>query len=153
MKNYITTEGAEKLKQELKQLLTKDRPELVQVVAWAASNGDRSENGDYIYGKRKLREIDRRIRFLTKRLESAEIIASRGENPDKVYFGTQVTICDENDRERTFTIVGQDETDPKTGKISWLSPMGKALLNTKKGDWIQVETPKGIEEFQVVGLR
>ncbi len=152
MKNYITDAGASKLKEELKKLLTRDRPELVKVVEWAASNGDRSENADYTYGKRRLREMDRRIRFLSKRLESAEIIHPETQDPSSVHFGAKVTITDGENQTRTVMIVGQDEIDPKQGKISWVSPIGKALLNAKKGDWVQVETPRGIEEFQVVRI-
>jgi transcription elongation factor GreB len=152
MKNYITSQGAQKLKDELKNLLTKDRPELVKVVEWAASNGDRSENADYTYGKRRLREMDRRIRFLSKRLESAEIILPKdySNDPGRVRFGATVVVKDKNETKRSFMIVGQDEIDPGSGKISWISPIGKALLNSKKGDWVQVETPRGIEELLVL---
>ena len=117
MKNYITVEGAEKLKQELKQLLTRDRPALTQVIQWAASNGDRSENGDYIYGKRRLREMDRRIRFLTKRLEAAEVVDLSKVPRDRVVFGAKVTILDEEGSEKTYRIVGQDEIDAKKGDV------------------------------------
>ena len=154
MKNYITLTGANCLKAELKQILTIDRPELVKVIAWAASNGDRSENGDYIYGKRKLREMDRRIRFLTQRLEAAEVV-DPGKNQDvsKVLFGATVSVEDEEGNHKAFTIVGQDEIDAKNGKISWVSPIGKALLNRRVGDVVTVSTPKGNEDFEVIEIR
>src|SRR5690242_11061668 len=117
MKNYITPAGAEKLKAELKKILYEERPELVKVISWAASNGDRSENGDYIYGKRKLRELDRRIRFLTKRLEAAQIVQPSQQKSDQVLFGASVTVLDEEGERRTYRIVGQDELDPKKGWI------------------------------------
>jgi transcription elongation factor GreB len=151
-KNYITAPGAERLKAELKQLLLVDRPELVKVIQWAASNGDRSENGDYIYGKRRLREIDRRIRFLTQRLESAEIINPVNQKKDRVLFGAKVTFADEEGNEKTFQIVGQDEIDVKKGYISWVSPIAKALLNSKVGDVVKVVTPKGPEELEVLEI-
>lgn len=148
-KNYITPNGAERLKTELKKLLNEDRPELVKVVQWAASNGDRSENADYIYGKRRLREIDRRIRFLTKRLEIAEIIDPVSQNSETVLFGATVTILDEEGREKRFSIVGVDETNIKSGHISWVSPVGKALLQSKEGDTVTIRTPKGEEDWTV----
>ncbi|MBI2712074.1 MAG: transcription elongation factor GreB [Bdellovibrio sp.] len=139
-KNYITPAGNEKLKAELHRLLVVERPELVKVISWAASNGDRSENGDYIYGKRRLREIDRRIRFLTQRIESAEVVDPKThQGKDKVLFGATVTVLDENERERKFKIVGQDE-------------LAKALLNAKKGDFVQLHSPKGIEEIEVLSI-
>lgn len=152
MKNYITPAGAETLKAELKKLLYGDRPELVKVIQWAASNGDRSENGDYIYGKRRLREIDRRIRFLTQRLEAAEVVDPEKQNSDRVLFGATVTVLDEEEKLKIFKIVGQDETDPKQGWISWISPMAKALLNSKVGDLVQVKTPKGPEDLEVIRI-
>jgi transcription elongation factor GreB len=152
VKNYITTIGAEKLKAELKKLLYEQRPELVKVIAWAASNGDRSENGDYIYGKRRLREIDRRIRFLTKRLESAEVIDPSQVQSDRVLFGATVTVLDEDENERTYQIVGQDEIDAKKGAVSWVSPIAKALLNSKVGDVVQLKTPKGEEDLEVISI-
>lgn len=152
MKNYITPSGAEKLKEELKKLLHQDRPELVKVISWAASNGDRSENGDYIYGKRKLREIDRRIRFLTQRLEQAEIVDPRTQDPTRILFGATVTIQNEEEQTKIFQIVGQDEIDGKRGRISWVSPIGKALLNARRGDTVTVTTPKGPEEFEILEI-
>jgi transcription elongation factor GreB len=152
-KNYITPAGAEKLKAELKKLLYEDRPELVKTVSWAASNGDRSENGDYIYGKRKLREIDRRIRFLTKRLEAAEIVDPLTQPKDRVLFGATVTVSDEDGKERKYQIVGIDETDVQKGRVSWISPVAKALLGSKEGDAVILHTPKGDEELEVLSIR
>ncbi len=157
-KNYITPAGAERLKAELHRLLHEERPTLVQTVSWAASNGDRSENGDYIYGKRRLREIDRRIRFLTKRLEAAEIVDPRGQAADRVLFGASVTVTrvdsdDEDTRPRTYRIVGIDETDVGRGAISWISPMARALLNARIGDVVTLRTPKGDEELEIVQIR
>ncbi len=151
-KNYITSAGAERLKGELKKLLTQDRPELVKVIEWAASNGDRSENGDYIYGKRRLREIDRRIRFLTQRLEAAEIVDCSRQDQNKVLFGAFVVVLDEEGQGRRLRIVGQDEIDLEKGWISWKSPMAKALLSTQVGDCVQVDTPKGKFEYEVIEL-
>jgi len=152
MKNYISSEGAEKLKAELKELLHVERPELVKVISWAASNGDRSENGDYIYGKRRLREIDRKIRFLTKRLEAAEIIDPSQLDHSKVLFGATVTVLDEEERERVYKIVGQDEINPSKGWVSWVSPIAKAILNTKVGDVVQLRTPKGTEDLEILKI-
>lgn len=149
-KNYITAAGAAQLKAELKKLLHQERPELVKVVSWAASNGDRSENGDYIYGKRRLREIDRRIRFLTQRLESAEIVDPSQQDHSKILFGATVRVVDEEGNERKVRIVGEDEIDPTRGWISWKSPMARALLSAKSGDCVGVETPRGRQEFDVL---
>lgn len=149
-KNYMTLEGAERLRAELRKLLNTDRPECVRVVSWAASNGDRSENGDYLYGKKKLREIDRRIRFLQRRLDVAEIVECEKNDTDQVLFGAWVRLKDEEGRERTYRIVGMDETDPKTGFISWISPMAKALLQARVGDAVNVRTPKGEEELEIL---
>ena len=148
-KNYITPQGAERLRAELKTLLNDERPELVKVIQWAASNGDRSENADYIYGKRRLREIDRRIRFLSKRLEIAEIIDPLAQNSDKILFGGTVTIIDESGTQKTFSIVGVDEINIKLGLISWVSPVGKALLQAKSGDTVTIHTPKGDEDWEI----
>jgi transcription elongation factor GreB len=152
-KNYITPAGAEKLKLELKKLLYEERPALVKTVSWAASNGDRSENGDYIYGKRRLREIDRRIRFLTKRLEAAEIVDPLTQPNDRVLFGATVTVSDEDGKKRTYRIVGIDETDVQRGNVSWISPVAKALLGSKPGDAVILHTPKGDEELEVLTVR
>jgi transcription elongation factor GreB len=151
-KNYMTAQGAENLKTELKRLLTLDRPELVKVISWAASNGDRSENGDYIYGKRKLREIDRRIRFLTQRLEAAEVVDPATSARDRVLFGAAVTVIGEDGREKVWRIVGQDEIDAKEGRVSWVSPIAKALLNKKVGDVVELRTPKGTEELEIIHI-
>ncbi len=149
-KNYMTIEGAERLRTELRTRLYTDRPEVVKVVSWAASNGDRSENGDYLYGKKKLREIDRRIRFLQRRLDSAEIVECEKNDTDQVRFGAWVKIRDEEGATRTYRIVGIDETDPKTGAVSWISPMAKALLQAKAGDAVTVRMPKGEEELEIL---
>jgi len=149
-KNYITPQGADKLRSELKTLLNDERPELVKVITWAASNGDRSENADYIYGKRRLREIDRRIRFLTRRLEIAEIIDPLTQNSDKILFGATVTISDESGNTKRYSIVGVDETNIKDGLISWVSPVGKALLQAKEGDTVTIRSPKGEEDWEIL---
>ncbi len=153
VKNYITTGGAERLKAELKKLLYEERPELVRVVAWAASNGDRSENGDYIYGKRRMREVDRRIRFLTKRLESAEVIDPTTQKSDRILFGATVKILDEEGAERTYSIVGVDEIEPRKGHISWRSPVARALLNSRVGDVVSFQSPRALPgESELVEL-
>jgi len=152
-KNYITPAGAQRLKDELKNLLNVERPALVQTVSWAASNGDRSENGDYIYGKRKLREIDRRIRFLTKRLEKAVIVNPETQNSAEVLFGATVTIRDESEKLRKFRIVGIDETNVAQGDVSWISPIAKTLLHAKPGDVVTFRSPKGEEELEIVSIR
>jgi len=151
-KNYITPAGADKLKAELRNLLHLERPELVKVIQWAASNGDRSENGDYIYGKRRLREIDRRIRFLTQRLEAAEIVDPAQQKKDRVLFGALVTVRDENDVEKKIRIVGQDEIDPSQGWVSWVSPIAHALLNRQTGDTVEYRSPKGIIEIEIIKI-
>jgi transcription elongation factor GreB len=155
-KNYITPEGAEKLKAELKQLLHHDRPELVKVIQWAASNGDRSENGDYIYGKRRLREIDRRIRFLSKRLESVEIVdpAARAmQTVDRVLFGATVTIGEEDGSTKVIKIVGVDESEPGRGRVSWISPIARSLMNSKVGDVVVLKTPQGERDLEVLKVQ
>ena len=151
-KNYITPFGADGLKSELKRLLHQERPELVKVIQWAASNGDRSENGDYIYGKRRLREIDRRIWFLTKRLQNAEIVDPLKQKGDRVLFGATVIVRDEEDRDRKFQIVGIDETNVKIGRVSWVSPVARALLNAKVGDAVILRTPGGDEELEIIRI-
>jgi transcription elongation factor GreB len=151
-KNYITAGGADKLKAELRKLLHEERPELVKTITWAASNGDRSENGDYIYGKRRLRQIDSRIRFLTKRLESAEIVDPEAVRSDRVRFGARVTIVDEDERKRVYRIVGVDETDAANGSVSWVSPVAKALLNARVGDVVRLRSPKGEEDLEIVKI-
>lgn len=154
-KNYITPKGFAHMKDELHLLLTKTRPDLTQVVAWAASNGDRSENADYTYGKRKLREIDRRIRFLSKRLEIAEVIDPIKvivTNPAKVQFGATVTFANEEGQKKSVSIVGIDEIEPSKGKISWISPLAKALLNQVQGDAVSFRSPKGEEELEIIKI-
>ncbi len=151
--NYITPAGHARLKSELEDLIKRERPHVVEVVAWAASNGDRSENGDYIYGKRRLREIDRRIRFLTKRLENAEIVdpLRQGDN-DQVFFGATVTIADADGVENVYTIVGIDEMDVSRGRISWISPLARALIKSREGDSIRFQSPMGIREIDIVAV-
>jgi transcription elongation factor GreB len=152
VKNYMTPFGEQKLKSELEQLLSKERPKLVETIAWAASNGDRSENADYIYGKRRLREIDKRVRFLHKRLEIAEIVDPEKQKADRVLFGASVLVRDENSEERVYKIVGIDESDAKNFCVSWNSPFGKALLQAKVGDVVTVKMPKGEEELEVLRI-
>ncbi|MBL7715837.1 MAG: transcription elongation factor GreB [Bdellovibrionales bacterium] len=148
-KNYMTPPGAERLRSELTRLIKVDRPEVVRTVSWAASNGDRSENGDYIYGKRRLREIDRRIRFLTRRLDSAEIVDPATQKSDRVLFGATVLVSDENGQKKTYSIVGIDETDVRRGLVSWISPIGKALLQGRVGDAVTVMTPESEIELVI----
>jgi len=149
-RNYITPGGHARIKEELDHLLRTERPQLVEVVHWAASNGDRSENGDYIYGKRRLREIDRRIRFLTKRLDLAEVVdPARQENADQVFFGATVTLRDEQGQDQTYQIVGVDETDFARGRISWVSPLARALLKAREGDLVRFQSPAGWREIEV----
>jgi transcription elongation factor GreB len=151
-KNYMTPKAHLRLKDELHQLLHKTRPDLTQVVAWAASNGDRSENADYIYGKKRLREIDRRIRFLSKRLEIAEVIDPSRVSSNKIQFGASVTYRNEEGAIKRVQIVGIDETDPARGKISWISPLAKALLNQEAGDAPTFRSPKGEEELEILKI-
>ena len=152
--NYMTPRGYARLKEELVQLLDTERPEIVRTVAWAASNGDRSENGDYIYGKRRLREIDRRIRYLTKRLDSAVVVdPGAREETDQIFFGATVSYACEDGAERTVCIVGMDEVDPQRGRVSWISPIAKALLRKRPGDLIHLATPGGVEEIEILDVR
>jgi transcription elongation factor GreB len=152
-RNYITPGGHARIRAELEQLLRVERPQVVSVVQWAASNGDRSENADYIYGKRRLREIDRRIRFLTKRLDQAEIIdPARRADTEQVFFGATVTICDEHGLENTYQIVGVDETDFARGRISWVSPLARALLKSRAGDSVRFQSPAGWREVEVISV-
>jgi transcription elongation factor GreB len=150
-RNYISPAGHARLKDELEHLVKRERPHVVEVVAWAASNGDRSENGDYIYGKRRLREIDRRIRFLSKRLDIAEVVdpLRQGDN-DQVFFGARVTIADGEGNENTYTIVGVDEADVARGRISWISPLARALIKAREGDTVRFQSPVGIREIDIV---
>lgn len=149
-KNYITPAGFEKLRAELQDLLKVKRPEVVKVVTWAAGNGDRSENADYIYGKRRLREIDRRIRFLTKRMDAAEVVDPAKQKATKVLFGATVIVENENGKQITYKIVGIDESDPAKGHVSWISPIAKALFNAREGDVVQFHSPKGETELQII---
>jgi transcription elongation factor GreB len=148
-KNYITPAGFARLQAEKKQLLDVDRPAVVKTVAWAASLGDRSENADYIYGKRRLREIDRRVRFLIKRLESAEIVHSSGRDTDQVFFGARVRVKGASG-ERTVRIVGVDEVDPANGCVSWVSPIARALIKAREGDVVRLRTPAGEEQLEIL---
>jgi len=152
-KNYITPGGYKRLHDELDKLWKVDRPKLVDTIAWAASNGDRSENGDYIYGKRKLREIDRRIRFLNQRVDSAVIVDNTGKAHEIVYFGATVTVADEDGNERTVSIVGTDELDLSRGRVSWVSPIATALLKGSVGDVVILRTPRGDEELEILAIR
>lgn len=154
VKNYITPGGHQKLQTELQQLWKVERPVLVNTITWAASNGDRSENGDYIYGKRRLREIDRRVRFLHKRLEQAEVVdpARRGFC-EQVFFGATVTVCNDDGCEATYAIVGVDEADVSRGHISWVSPLARALLKLHEGEVARLLTPAGYVELEVVKVR
>jgi transcription elongation factor GreB len=151
-KNYITPAGHLRLKSELKQLVERERPEVVRTVSWAASNGDRSENGDYIYGKRRLREIDRRVHYLMRRLEIAEVVDPRDVDHDRAFFGATVTYIDSKGKERTVSIVGTDEVDPARGRVSWVSPIAKALLKSREGEVVALNTPAGPEELEVVKI-
>lgn len=153
IKNYITASGLKKLRDELKFLVDEERPKVVSTVSWAASNGDRSENGDYIYGKRRLREIDRRVRFLIKRIESSvEIDPSIHFGKDQIFFGATVTYEKENGAQNTVTIVGIDELDPLNGKISWISPIAKTLIKAREGDSVILKTPNGSEELTIISV-
>ncbi|MFN8391737.1 MAG: transcription elongation factor GreB [Bdellovibrionota bacterium] len=152
VKNYVTPEGLKMLQGELARLKYDERPKVTEVVAWAASNGDRSENADYHYGKRKLREIDRRIRYLTKRLDSAEVVEYTKNTSDQVFFGASVTIRDEDDSLKTYAIVGFDEMDLDSGRISWVSPLANALFKARVGDYVTFKTPKGVREIEIVEI-
>ena len=148
--NYITPGGLQALKDELEYLLKEDRPKVVATVAWAASNGDRSENADYIYGKRRLREIDRRIGFLTKRIEAAQVVDPKENPSEKIIFGATIHIENEDGERKTYQIVGEDEIDTTKGKISWKSPMAKALLGKMEGDEVLVKKPSGDSWVEIV---
>jgi transcription elongation factor GreB len=151
-KNYISLTGFTRLKAELKQLVEVERPEVVRTVSWAASNGDRSENGDYIYGKKRLREIDRRVRYLIKRLENAEVVRSAGRDTDQVFFGATVRVR-MKDGEKELTIVGLDEVDPVHGMVSWISPVARALIKAREGDTVVLRSPAGQEEIEILEVR
>ena len=153
-RNYMTPAGYARLRAELFELIDVERPKVVEIVHWAASNGDRSENGDYLYGKKRLREIDRRIRFLTKRLEIAEVTdPSVHHGSDQVFFGATVTYVDEVGGERTVTILGIDEADSLKAQVTWVSPIARALLKAREGDVVKLVTPVGVQEVEVVQVR
>jgi transcription elongation factor GreB len=150
-KNYITPQGFARLKTELLDLIDNERPRIVEIVHWAASNGDRSENGDYLYGKKRLREIDRRIRFLTKRLEIAEVVdPSVHAGSEQIYFGATVTYVDDEGEERTITIMGIDEADSARQQVSWIAPVSRALLKARVGDEVALPTPAGVRTLEVL---
>ena len=155
-RNYMTPGGFARLKAELDGLVATERPQLVATVAWAASNGDRSENGDYLYGKKRLREIDRRIRFLVKRLDTAEVVdpeARARDGVDQVYFGATVDYATRDGEKHTISIVGIDETDTARGYVSWISPVARALTRAREGDVVPLRTPAGADELEVLGVR
>jgi transcription elongation factor GreB len=152
-KNYITPAGHTRLRSELKALVENERPALIKTVSWAAANGDRSENADYLYGKKRLREIERRIRFLMKRLEAAEVVDPRDQDQERIFFGATVTYADASAREHTVSIVGTDEVDPARGRVSWVSPVARALLKARQGDVVTLNTPAGEERLEVRQIR
>ena len=153
-KNYMTVRGHAQIRAEFEHLVKVERPAIVQVVSWAAGNGDRSENGDYIYGKKRLREIDRRIRFLTKRLESAVIVDPADQRScDQVFFAATVTVCDADGAEATYQIVGIDEANAQEGRISWISPLARALMKAREGDTVRFDSPGGLRELDVIEVR
>ena len=150
-RNYMTPAGYRRLRAELMELLDAERPKMVEVVSWAAKNGDRSENGDYLYGKKRLREIDRRIRFLTRRLDIAEVAdPSVHHGSDQIFFGARVTYANERGEQRTITIKGVDEADNLLGEVSWVSPIARALLKAREGDEVTLQTPGGLQRIEVV---
>lgn len=152
-KNYITAVGFRRLRGELLSLLDEERPKIVEIVSWAAKNGDRSENGDYLYGKKRLREIDRRIRFLTKRLDIAEVVEpSLHHGNRQVFFGATVRYANDREEERTITILGVDEAESARGEVSWISPVARALLKTRVGDELKLVTPRGLETIEVLDV-
>ena len=152
-RNYMTPGGHARLEAEFAHLVKVERPEVVGIVSWAAGNGDRSENGDYIYGKKRLREIDRRLRFLTKRLDNVVVVdPTAQEDTDCVFFGATVSVLDQTGEEFTYSIVGIDEADPGSGRISWISPLARALLKARLGDNVRFQSPGGVRELEVVGI-
>ena len=153
-RNYLTPQGYRRLREELLGLIDVERPKIVEVVSWAAKNGDRSENGDYLYGKKRLREIDRRIRFLTKRLDIAEVVdPSAHHGSDQVFFGATVTVAGADGSERTITIKGIDEADNLAGDVSWVSPIARALIKAREGDEVTLMTPGGLTRLEVLSVR
>ena len=153
-KNYMTPAGFARMREELDTLMRKERPEVVKVVSWAAGNGDRSENGDYIYGKKRLREIDRRVRYLSKRLANAEVVDPARRGPtEQVFFGATVTYANGRGEERTIKIVGVDEVALDQGHVSWISPIAKALLKAEEGDVVKMRTPQGVDDIEVIAVK
>ena len=153
-KNYMTPEGHRQMREEFEHLIKAERPNIVQVVHWAAGNGDRSENGDYIYGKKRLREIDRRIHFLSKRLDNAVVVdPARQENLEQVFFGATVVITDADGSEATYRIVGIDEANASEGRVSWISPLARALMKAREGDLVRFESPAGMREIEILEIR
>jgi len=152
--NYITPKGLQALRDEMNQLVRIDRPKVVETVSWAAGNGDRSENGDYIYGKKRLREIDRRLRFLTKRIEAARVVDPTTQtNTEQVFFGATITYANSRNEEKTVTIVGIDEANLEKGRISWIAPIARALMKAYEGDTVQLRIPGGIETLEIIEIR
>ena len=153
-KNYLTVAGYQRLRQELMTLLDDERPKVVEAVSWAAKNGDRSENGDYLYGKKRLREIDRRIRFLTRRLDIAEVVdATLHHGNDQIFFGATVRYASDHGEERTIRIIGVDEAESAQGEVSWIAPIARALLKARVGDEVRLVTPRGVETLEVLEVR
>jgi transcription elongation factor GreB len=151
LKNYVTPRGLRQMQQELRQLMREERPKIVEIVSWAAGNGDRSENGDYIYGKKRLREIDRRARYLNKRIESAELVdPQRQQGIEQVFFGATVSYARSDGAQHTVTLVGIDEANLEEGKISWISPVAKALMKSRAGDMVELRTPAGVEKIEIL---
>lgn len=151
--NYITPAGYDALKGEYETLFSKERPALVEIISWAAGNGDRSENGDYIYGRKKLREIDRRLTFLSRRMKAAQIVdPAEQHDKDRIYFGATVTLIDEEDQQRIVTLVGEDEADASSGRVSWVSPMANALKRAEVGDCRTVRLPAGPKDYEIVEI-
>ncbi len=151
---YVTVGGHRQMREEFERLVKVERPELVKIVSWAASNGDRSENGDYIYGKKRLREMDKRIRFLSKRLENAEVVdPAAQQNLEQIFFGATVTVCDEEGVESTYQIVGIDEANATEGRISWISPLARAIMKSREGDQVRFQSPAGVREIEIVEIR
>jgi transcription elongation factor GreB len=151
-KNYMTPGGHARLKAELDHLVNVERPEVTRVVSWAAGNGDRSENGDYLYGKKRLREIDRRMRYLVKRLDDAEVVDPASRDTDQVFFGATVEVCNAKGESRTISIVGLDEVDPARGYVSWISPIARVLTKLREGDTVMLPTPGGIEALEILRI-
>jgi transcription elongation factor GreB len=152
-KNYISPAGFQTLRREYDQLFAQERPRIVETISWAAGNGDRSENGDYLYGKKRLREIDKRMRWLSKRMKSAVVVDGLQQpNKTQVFFGATVTYADDDDLRRTVTIVGQDEMDASSGKVSWISPVARALMKARIGDVVNVQTPRGMQSLEILTI-